>query len=147
MVSKSPRPAGRVQPVPPGSCHVVGLYKRPIDERGELRRDEFATSYFELPLCRCELGAAERAAYDEARLDHHSDLIVVNTPTIREIITTSPAAAAGAQPAPDLRAPRANRHRRRRDRQTTAITQLGRAHELNIALRQPAPAAGTRSRL
>jgi hypothetical protein len=39
------------------------------------------------PGCR-ELGAAKRAAYDEARLDHHSNLIVVNTPTIREIITT-----------------------------------------------------------
>jgi hypothetical protein len=83
-----------------------------------------------------ELGAAERAVYDEVRLDHHSDLIVVNTPTIREIITTV------------RRLLVLNRRQISARRglivtggggtgKTTAITQLGRAHELNVALRHP----------
>ncbi|MEV7229994.1 hypothetical protein AB0M79_23710 [Polymorphospora sp. NPDC051019] len=70
------------------------------------------------------LSPVEQAAYDDARLDYHSDLIVVNTPTIQEVVKTvrrlliiTGGAGTG---------------------KTTAITQLGRrAHELSVALRNP----------
>jgi hypothetical protein len=76
------------------------------------------------------------AAYDQARLDYHSDLIVVNTPTIQQIITIV------------RRLLVLNRRRVSARRglivtgdggtgKTTAITQLGRAHELNVRLRNP----------
>jgi hypothetical protein len=83
-----------------------------------------------------DLALAERADYDEQRLDYHSDLIVVNTPTIRDVITTV------------RRLLVLNRRQISARRglivtggagtgKTTAITQLGRAHELNVALRSP----------
>ncbi|MFB6393853.1 AAA family ATPase [Polymorphospora lycopeni] len=70
------------------------------------------------------LSPVEQAAYDDARLDYHNDLIVVNTPTIQEVVKTvrrlliiTGGAGTG---------------------KTTAITQLGRrAHELSVALRNP----------
>lgn len=80
---------------------------------------------------------AMRAAYDDQRLDYHSDLIVVNTPTIREVINTV------------RRLLVLNRRQISARRglivtggagtgKTTSITQLGRAHELGIQLRDPA---------
>jgi Bacterial TniB protein len=83
--------------------------------------------------CR-QLGPAERAAYDEARLDYLSDPIVVNTPAIQEIIKTV------------RRLLVLNRRQISARRgliitggggtgKTTAITQLGRAHELGVRLR------------
>ncbi|QWF85650.1 TniB family NTP-binding protein [Amycolatopsis sp. CA-230715] len=83
-----------------------------------------------------EFSSTERAAYDEARLDYHSDLIVVNTPTIRDIITTvrrllvlnrrQISARRGLIVTGDAGTGK-----------TTAITQLGRAHELGVAFRNP----------
>jgi hypothetical protein len=35
------------------------------------------------------LGAAERVDYDEARIDYHADLPLVNTPIIRQVVATS----------------------------------------------------------
>jgi hypothetical protein len=35
------------------------------------------------------LDAASRAGYDEARIDYHADLPLVNTPVIRQVITSS----------------------------------------------------------
>ncbi len=82
------------------------------------------------------LSPVEQAAYDDARLDYHSDLIVVNTPTIREVVKTV------------RRLLILNRRQISARRgliitggagtgKTTAITQLGRAHELSVALRNP----------
>jgi hypothetical protein len=83
-----------------------------------------------------DLTPPERASDDEARLDYHSDLIVVNTPTIRDVITTV------------RRQLILNRRQISARRglivtgeagtgKTTAITQLGRAHELSVLLRTP----------
>jgi hypothetical protein len=83
-----------------------------------------------------DLAPADRADYDERRLDYHSDLIVVNTPTIRDIITNV------------RRLLVLNRRQISARRglivtggagtgKTTAITQLGRAHEINVSLRSP----------
>lgn len=83
-----------------------------------------------------DLEPTERASYDDARLDYHSDLIVVNTPTIQEIIKTV------------RRLLILNRRQISARRglvvtgaagtgKTTAITQLGRTHELGVRLRNP----------
>ena len=83
-----------------------------------------------------ELGRAERADYDDARLDYHSDLIVVSTPAIQEITKTV------------RRLLILNRRQISARRglivtggagtgKTTAITQLGRAHELSVRRRNP----------
>jgi hypothetical protein len=75
-------------------------------------------------------------ADDDARLDYHSDMIVVNTPTIQDVIKTV------------RRLLILNRRQISARRgliitggagtgKTTAITQLGRAHELGVRLRQP----------
>jgi hypothetical protein len=83
------------------------------------------------------LDPAARAEGDDRRLDYHSDLIVVNTPAIREVITTV------------RRLLVLNRRQISARRglivtggagtgKTTAITQLGRAHELGVQLRNPA---------
>ncbi|RKT88111.1 DNA transposition protein, AAA+ family ATPase [Saccharopolyspora antimicrobica] len=83
-----------------------------------------------------QLSLEEKATYDEVRLDYHSDLIVVNTPTIQEIIKTI------------RRLLVLNRRQVSARRglivtgpagtgKTTAITQLGRAHELGVRLRNP----------
>ena len=82
------------------------------------------------------LTAVERAEYDDARLDYLSDPIVVNTPAIQEIIKTV------------RRLLVLNRRQISARRgliitggggtgKTTAITQLGRAHELSVRLRNP----------
>lgn len=91
----------------------------------------------ELQHALAEMDPASRADYDEQRLDYHSDLIVVNTPTIREVINTV------------RRLLVLNRRQISARRgliitggagtgKTTAITQLGRAHELGIQLRNAA---------
>ncbi|WP_433272281.1 TniB family NTP-binding protein [Pseudonocardia xinjiangensis] len=83
-----------------------------------------------------DLDPASRADYDDARLDYHSSMIVVATPTIRDVITTV------------RRLLVLNRRQISARRgliltgdsgtgKTTAITQLGRAHELNVRLRNP----------
>ncbi|APE10924.1 TniB family NTP-binding protein [Rhodococcus ruber] len=91
------------------------------------------------PELRCEwadLDSLERVAYDDARLDYHSDLIVVNTPTIQEVVKTV------------RRLLILNRRQISARRglivtggagtgKTTAITQLGRAHELGARMRTP----------
>jgi hypothetical protein len=75
------------------------------------------------------LDAAQRAAYDEARIDYHAGLPLVNTPVIRQVITTSRLLI------------QLNRHQVSARRgavisgasgtgKTTALSQLGRAHEL-----------------
>jgi len=82
------------------------------------------------------LDPVERAAYDDARLDFLSDPIVVNTPAIQEVIKTV------------RRLLVLNRRQISARRgliitggggtgKTTAITQLGRAHELGVRLRLP----------
>lgn len=76
----------------------------------------------------------ERAVYDDARLTYHSDMIVVNTPAIQDIIKTV------------RRLLVLNRQQVSARRglivtgvagtgKTTGITQLGRAHELGVRLR------------
>ncbi|MDV7246273.1 TniB family NTP-binding protein [Rhodococcus sp. NPDC019616] len=85
--------------------------------------------------CR-ELAPPERADYDDSRLDYHSDLIVVNTPTIQDITKTV------------RRLLILNRRQISARRglivtggagtgKTTALTQLGLAHQLHTRLRNP----------
>ncbi|MFD4023206.1 TniB family NTP-binding protein [Streptomyces sp. NPDC058576] len=90
------------------------------------------------------LGAAERAALtarergrqDDQRREYHADLPLVNTPTIRKVISTSRLLV------------QLNRHQVSARRgvilsgasgtgKTTALTQLGRAHELATRRRHP----------
>jgi Bacterial TniB protein len=82
------------------------------------------------------LDAAERAAYDEARIDYHAGLPLVNTPVIRQVIGTSRLLI------------QLNRHQVSARRgivvsgasgtgKTTALSQLGRAHELAARRRHP----------
>ncbi|MFD8098603.1 TniB family NTP-binding protein [Nocardia fluminea] len=84
----------------------------------------------------CAVSANERADYDEMRLDYHSDLIVVNTPTIQDITKTV------------RRLLILNRRQISARRglivtgaagtgKTTALTQLGLAHELSTRRRNP----------
>ncbi|KQY38748.1 ATP/GTP-binding protein [Nocardia sp. Root136] len=83
-----------------------------------------------------DLSPAERDDYDDARLDYHSDLIVVNTPTIQDIAKTV------------RRLLILNRRQISARRglivtggagtgKTTALTQLGLAHELSTRRRNP----------
>ena len=82
------------------------------------------------------LDAAQRAGYDESRLEYHADLPLVNTPVIRQVISTSRLLI------------QLNRHQVSARRgviisgasgtgKTTALTQLGRAHELAARRRHP----------
>ena len=82
------------------------------------------------------LDAAQRARYDEARIDYHAGLPVVNTPVIRQVIGTSRLLI------------QLNRHQVSARRgviisgasgtgKTTALSQLGRAHELAARKRHP----------
>jgi hypothetical protein len=75
-------------------------------------------------------------AYNEARIDYHSDLLVVSTPTIQQVITTG------------RRLVLLNRRQISARRgaivtgasgtgKTTALTALGRAHELAVRRRHP----------
>ena len=90
------------------------------------------------------LGAADRTAYDEARIDYHAGLPLVNTPVIRQVISTSRLLI------------QLNRHQVSARRgvvisgasgtgKTTALSQLGRAHELAGRKRHPDDPAGCRS--
>ena len=82
------------------------------------------------------LDAAQRAGYDEARIDYHAGLPLVNTPVIRQVIGTSRLLI------------QLNRHQVSARRgvvisgasgtgKTTALSQLGRAHELAARKRHP----------
>jgi Bacterial TniB protein len=82
------------------------------------------------------LDTAQLAAYDEARIDYHADLPLVNTPVIRQVISTSRLLI------------QLNRHQVSARRgvvisgasgtgKTTALSQLGRAHELAARKRHP----------
>jgi Bacterial TniB protein len=83
------------------------------------------------------LQGPQRAAYDQARIDHHARLVVVKTPTIRQVIHTGRQLVL------------LNRHQISARRgmivtgpaatgKTTAITQLGKAHEQHLRRREPA---------
>ncbi len=87
------------------------------------------------------LSAQARTAYDQARLDHHSRLVVVATPTVCQVFTTG------------RRLILLNRHQISGRRglivtgqagtgKTTAITQLGRNHELLVRQRLGTAAEG-----
>ncbi|HTW04514.1 MAG TPA: ATP-binding protein [Streptosporangiaceae bacterium] len=80
--------------------------------------------------------AAGRGEYDEARKDYHADLPMVNTPVIQKVIATSRLLI------------QLNRHQVSARRgviisgasgtgKTTALTQLGRTHELHVRKRYP----------
>jgi Cdc6-like AAA superfamily ATPase len=82
------------------------------------------------------LDAQSRAGYGEARIDYHADLPMVNTPVIRQVIATSRLLI------------QLNRHQISARRgvvisgasgtgKTTALSQLGRAHELAARKRHP----------
>lgn len=82
------------------------------------------------------LGAAQRVGYDEARIEYHADLPLVNTPVIRQVIATSRLLI------------QLNRNQISARRgvvisgasgtgKTTALSQLGRAHELAARRRHP----------
>jgi hypothetical protein len=82
------------------------------------------------------LDAAERAGYDDARIGYHAGLPLVNTPVIRQVISTSRLLI------------QLNRHQVSARRgavisgasgtgKTTALSQLGRAHELAARKRYP----------
>ncbi len=83
-----------------------------------------------------QLGPAGRVGYDEARIDYHADLPLVNTPIIRQVIGTGRLLI------------QLNRHQISARRgvvisgasgtgKTTALSQLGRAHELAARRRHP----------
>ncbi|GED88245.1 ATP-binding protein [Streptomyces sp. 6-11-2] len=85
------------------------------------------------------LGDLEKAAFDEARLDHHARLLVVATSTVRHTVTSG------------RRLVLLNRHAISARRgliisgaagtgKTIAITQLGRSHELMDRARHPSAA-------
>jgi DNA transposition AAA+ family ATPase len=82
------------------------------------------------------LPAGERGSYDEARKDYHADLPMVNTPVIQKVIATSRLLI------------QLNRYQVSARRgviisgasgtgKTTALTQLGRTHELHVRKRHP----------
>ncbi|MFG2721439.1 TniB family NTP-binding protein [Streptomyces sp. NPDC048416] len=85
---------------------------------------------------RTTLSARERARGDESRREYHADLPLVNTPTIRKVISTARLLI------------QLNRHQISARRgvifsgasgtgKTTALTQLSRAHELATRMRHP----------
>jgi Bacterial TniB protein len=83
-----------------------------------------------------QLDPTTRDLHTDARLAYHSDLVIVNTPTIREVITTGRRLVLLNRSQISARrglivtgAPATGK--------TTAITQLGRAHELLIRRRYP----------
>jgi hypothetical protein len=82
------------------------------------------------------LDEVERLVYDESRIDHHARLIVVKTPMVRQVIHTGRQLTI------------LNRHQVSARRgmivtgsagtgKTTAITQLGKAHEQHVRRRDP----------
>lgn len=83
------------------------------------------------------LSTAQRVGYDEARMEYHADLPLVNTPVIRQVVGTSRL----------LIQLNRNQVSARRGAiisgasgtgKTTALSQLGRAHELAARKRHPA---------
>ncbi|MFB7651503.1 MULTISPECIES: hypothetical protein [unclassified Streptomyces] len=85
---------------------------------------------------RAALTGRERAQEDEVRREYHADLPLVNTPTIRKVISTARLLI------------QLNRHQVSARRgvilsgafgtgKTTALTQLGRAHEMATRKRHP----------
>jgi hypothetical protein len=87
-----------------------------------------------------QLDPLARDLHTDARLAYHSDLVIVNTPTIREVITTGRRLVLLNRSQISARrglivtgAPATGK--------TTAITQLGRAHELLIRRRHPGDSA------
>jgi hypothetical protein len=91
------------------------------------------------------LSRRDRAALDDARRDYHGQLPLVNTPTIRQVLTTGRLLV------------QLNRGQVSARRglilsgasgtgKTTALTQLGRTHERTIRKRHPAPAGFNRRR-
>jgi hypothetical protein len=82
------------------------------------------------------LPAGERANYDEARKDYHADLPMVNTPVIQKVIATSrlliqlnPYQVSARRGVIISGASGTGK--------TTALTQLGRTHELHVRKRHP----------
>ena len=82
------------------------------------------------------LSTVQRVGYDEARIEYHADLPLVNTPVIRQVVATSRLLI------------QLNRHQVSARRgaiisgasgtgKTTALSQLGRAHELAARRRHP----------
>ena len=82
------------------------------------------------------LSTAQRIGYDETRIEYHADLPLVNTPVIRQVVATSRLLI------------QLNRHQVSARRgaiisgasgtgKTTALSQLGRAHELAARRRHP----------
>jgi hypothetical protein len=82
------------------------------------------------------LSTAQRVGYDETRIEYHADLPLVNTPVIRQVVATSRLLI------------QLNRHQVSARRgaiisgasgtgKTTALSQLGRAHELAARRRHP----------
>jgi hypothetical protein len=134
-VTRQPRPAGQVSHDPlttkEGWCQFV---------------DDTPTPPALLPHSVWEeLDRPARARYDHARLDHHARLLVVRTPTVDQVARTG------------RRLVLLNRHQISARRglivtgaaatgKTTAITQLGRAHELQARHRQPETESGGGSR-
>ncbi|MDQ0959189.1 DNA-binding NtrC family response regulator [Streptomyces sp. B4I13] len=93
---------------------------------------------------RAALSPRERVREDEQRREYHADLPMVHTPVIRKVTTTSRLLI------------QLNRNQISARRgvilsgasgtgKTTALTQLGRAHELAVRKRHPATATGSRS--
>lgn len=91
------------------------------------------------PAALLALPARRRADLDDARRDYHAGLPMVNTPTIRQVLTTGRLLV------------QLNRHQVSARRglilsgasgtgKTTALTQLGRTHERAVSKRHPGPA-------
>ena len=89
-------------------------------------------------------GRASSAAYDEARISYHSELVVVATSTVAEItrqgrlLTLLNRREIGARRGLIVSGPSATG-------KSTALKQLGRTHELMVRERYPGHATGSRS--
>jgi Bacterial TniB protein len=84
-----------------------------------------------------QLDEAERELHQALRLDYHSELVVVNTPMVGQVINTgyelmlvNRRQIAGARRGMVVYGPAGTG-------KTTAVTQLGRAHELRVRRRHP----------
>ena len=125
------------QQIPPSETEVV--LDEPLTTKEGWRRWVQTEPHPPQPISQTDwqqLDPAARELHTDARLAYHSDLVIVNTPTIREVINTG------------RRLVLLNRRQISARRglivtgapgtgKTTAITQLGRAHELLIRRRHP----------